>query len=302
MRALWVLGLAAFGCGGTAQSGAAPSGGAAGYATENGGTEPASAGAAGSLAGSANAGAGAGGERGVFTPCGGTLVGDWGAHAEPSTEPPPSDVDACFRLKLQRLKDGSLGATASNVWINYHAAPRVTLLRFKPIDANAPTGALVYADAFIGPVDQHFGNACLADGQGKATCEELAGLLEMIGLGLGSFNDVHCDNDGAAGGCTCHISVQEVGGGSGSWAPDPNDATRVLLSRPNLQDSLNMDAFNVPYCANAASLQLGAEATGALRSASPLAFERESCSDGVQGPIEAGVDCGGLACSINNCP
>jgi hypothetical protein len=284
--------------GATATSGGATagSGGIGGSGGNDVGGNNAGGSTSGGAGGSSGGGAGVGGGR--TAPCGGDVTGNWFAVEPAAAKNRPASVDDCFNLSLQRGSAGDL-ETKRGIWVDYRATPRTTDWRFRAPETPDADATFVFSLVNRGEVIQDYADACLADGQGKATCSELSELLTTIGLGEGSYPNVTCVN-GAAGGCSCTFKVVAVGGSVGNWSPSTNDSKRLTISRPQPLNPGQFDSYEVPYCVQGDRLGFGSELDEIYTATLPLDFERVSCRDGVQGPTEGGPDCDG-ACP-KSCP
>jgi hypothetical protein len=257
-------------------AGAAASAGAAGAdAAPAAGTGAAGAAGTGAAGAAGTGAAGAAGTGAAGAPsCGGDLVGTWWGtdlHARPHDPPPPADP--CYGLTVSAESDGTFGA--------YSRMPlperRDALLKF---DA----GRFEWSIVDRGPVTVTFAASCLDKTTPRPTCAQLGAALLMQGLGEGNVQKVACAD--AAGGCACMFSVLEIGGPAGQWSAADGVVTLVDST------SASQMGVQVPYCRDGSSLRFGAAIDTFEAGLGRMTFEPGSCTDGKQGVLEDGVDCG----------
>jgi hypothetical protein len=120
-------------------------------------------------------------------------------------------------------------------------------------------------------------------------CAQLQVKQRKTGLGTGAYQNTTCiDNTADPGGCLCAFEDQETGGPSGYYKQIDGNTLEFLSDKnfPNL----------VTYCNQGASLQLtgkDGEYLFGTRGLRTLNLAVSNCADGIKGPYEQGVDCGG---------
>jgi hypothetical protein len=136
-------------------------------------------------------------------------------------------------------------------------------------------------------------------GEPTSLCKQLQLPLSQAGMSEGAYQNVICEaNPAEPEGCLCQFDVSETGGGSGTY----EIVGKTIRHEPTGTSNFPQIA---DYCNKGPSLELTGHdgnylfGTKGLRTMDLQKVE-VNCTDGVQGPGETGVDCGG-GCP-NPCP
>lgn len=287
----WLLGIG--GCGRTLGEQASLPLGDAGATAGSGGSDSHLTGgtggggvAAGGQQGSAGTGgqgyAGAGGAR--FDSCAHQqeLVGNWVSINLEHTEPTPGHVDECSNLSL------SASSSASGLWaFTWLPAPPVHT-SFVEFDTNGGVvgdGSFLIRDEFAGPVVVDYLSACLTADTGAVGCEQLSNALLERGTLDETYDQVACVTRADGCRCTFQVSYAKLMGGFYSFQPTVGELAFFNLNAGN-------GTAESSYCISQAGLRFGVGFEQLSRFSQRLLYTRVDCSDGQQGPSEAGPDCG----------
>jgi hypothetical protein len=125
-------------------------------------------------------------------------------------------------------------------------------------------------------------------------CAQLQVAQRAAGMGTGAYQNTTCkDNPADPGGCLCEFEDQETGGPSGYYQRLDNNTLMFLSDKgfPN----------RVTYCNEGTSLELtgqDGEYLFGIKGLRTLDLAVANCTDGIKGPYEQGVDCGGQCAQV----
>jgi hypothetical protein len=121
-------------------------------------------------------------------------------------------------------------------------------------------------------------------------CAQLQVKQRKTGLGTGAYQNTTClPNTSDPGGCTCWFEDQETGGPSGYYRQIDGNTLEFLSDKnfPNLVTYSNDGGTSLELTGKDGEYLFG---TRGLRT---MDLAISNCMDGIQGPYEQGVDCGG---------
>ncbi len=126
-------------------------------------------------------------------------------------------------------------------------------------------------------------------------CEQLQVAQRLAGSGTGAYQNTTCKpNPADPGGCLCAFDDQETGGPSGYYSQLDSNTIMFLSDKgfPN----------RVTYCnQGGTSLELtgkDGEYLFGIKGLRTLDLAVANCDDGIKGPYEEGVDCGGQCAQV----
>jgi hypothetical protein len=246
--------------------------------------------------------------------CGGDLVGAWaqvplaedtGKYCqEPTHRPPPQEylqnqptpvarqpvpentnLDWCYSLVL--TSDEASALKRNLYWwedFGYFGG----LVTY---DANGE-----YSIDFqrAGYVSRYYSETCLTQYGHDANCKTFQDRLFEANAGAGEYDFFDCQSDPSKGGCNCSFKISEANSSSGVYSLSGSTVTH-FSSAPTTHftqagfcvkgDRMEISGLNNSYLWDRKDLR-------------SMELVRVNCADGVQGPGEAGIDCG-LRCPMS---
>lgn len=149
-----------------------------------------------------------------------------------------------------------------------------------------------------GRVQRYYSESCLTQYGHGSDCTNFQEALEKANEGAREYHDFKCSQDAAKGGCNCSFFIGEANAQSGVYKKNGS-----VLTHYSTAPTARYTQASFCISPDGKKMQLSGINNSFLwerHGLRTIELVKVNCEDGMQGPGEAGVDCG-LRCP-NSCP